>query len=89
MNFHTNDRSASFHSFHAFIDGLIRPLHDIGRPLGKIPSNSLHQHIASVHHYPLVAVIEKPPGPVTHFEAPRRGTEWPAHHQFERIPEPE
>jgi hypothetical protein len=38
--------------------------------------NAAHQHIASVHRYPLMTVIEKPELPVEQFECPRHGTEW-------------
>jgi hypothetical protein len=70
------DVHGAFHPFHAFVDGLARPLHAIGAPEAPGPPNALHQHVASVHRYPLVTVIEKPPGPVRAFEAPKRGTEW-------------
>ena len=59
------------HPFHAYVDALGRPLHDVeGGPAG------IHQCIESVHRYPGVTVIERPAVPVSSFEAPRRGTEW-------------
>ena len=64
------------HWFHAFIDGLSRPLNAVGMPRMENPASALQQHVASVHRYPLVTVIEKPAArPV--FEAPRHGSVWP------------
>jgi cephalosporin hydroxylase len=63
------------HDFHAFIDGLTRPLNNVPGFLCTAPS-ALQQHVSSVHRYPLVVVIEKPQLPVADFEAPRRGSEW-------------
>lgn len=69
------DIHGPFQPFHAFVDGLSRPLHavnDAGTPTAR---NALQRHVGSVHRYPLVTVIEKtestPP-----FEAPKHGTEW-------------
>jgi hypothetical protein len=57
--------------FYAYVDGLTRPVTNTsGRPAGT------QQHIASVHRYSHVVVIEKPHLPVPPFDAPRRGTEW-------------
>jgi methyltransferase family protein len=62
--------------YHAFVDGLCRPLHAVHSAGGATAPSSLHQHVASVHRYPLITVIEKPAGRVPPFEAPRRGTKW-------------
>jgi hypothetical protein len=60
--------------YNAFIDGLIRPLSDFG--CCDAPAQGVHQHIASMHRYPLVTVIEKPDRSVERFQAPRHGTQW-------------
>jgi len=57
--------------FHSYIDGLGRPLNRT-----RLGATALHQHVASVHRYPQVAVIEKPDQPIAAFDDPRRGTEW-------------
>lgn len=59
--------------FHAFVDGLSRPLNHVERNAPPTPS---HQHIGSVHRYPLIVVIEKPDSLVEEFRTDRRGTEW-------------
>jgi cephalosporin hydroxylase len=69
------DSHGAFQPFHSFVDGLSRPLHAVKSTEGS-PPNPAHHHIASVHRYPLVTVIEKPEGPVEPFECPRHGTEW-------------
>ncbi len=71
------DIHGSFQPFHSFVDGLARPLSAIGMPSVSNPANALHQHIASIHRYPILTVIEKPPSSELLFEAPRRGTQWP------------
>jgi cephalosporin hydroxylase len=63
------------HDFHAFVDGFTRRASDVPALVRSAPS-PFHQHVASVHRYPLVTVIEKPGLPVADFEAPRHGTEW-------------
>lgn len=63
------------HPFHAYIDGLGRPMHQIPALGGA--GRGVHQHIASIHRYPLVTVIEKPTYKVPVFEAHRHGSEWP------------
>lgn len=67
------------HEFHAYIDGVTRPIHSIGLSHGdnRLPANAAQRHIESVHTYPLLTVIEKPAGRVDYFEAPRHGTGWP------------
>lgn len=67
-----------FHPFHAYVDGLARPLHAVPPPGRPAPASGLQQHVASVHRYPLLTVIEKPTRRVSGFEAPRHGTQWPA-----------
>ena len=65
------DVHGAFQPYHSYIDGLSRLLHNVnGPPLG------MHHHIASVHIYPGIIVIEKPDHSVRNFEAPRRGSDW-------------
>jgi len=71
------DIHGPFHPFHSFVDGLTRSLSDVGMPGRRNPANSLHQQIASVHHYPILTVIEKTGSRTDAFESPRRGTLWP------------
>jgi hypothetical protein len=63
--------------FHAFVDGLTRPLSSAGVGEEAYPANSLQREIASVHRYPLITVIEKTARAVDRFEAIRYGSEWP------------
>ena len=42
------------------------------------PALAIHQHVASVHRYPGVVVVEKPDRPVERFMAEKRGTVWQA-----------
>lgn len=62
------------HAFRAFVDGLTRAMNDIGA--NQAPALPVHQHVESVHHYPLMTVIEKPTRSVTGFESPKHGTVW-------------
>lgn len=73
------DIHGAAHPFHSYLDGFMRPLSVLPFPHGyeQFPASSVQQHIASVHRYPLVTVVEKPAHRVTSFEAPRHGTEWP------------
>jgi hypothetical protein len=67
------DSQGGTHAFHGFVDGLSRRLHSLavdGRP------SVFQQHVAAVHRYPFITVIEKPPLPVPRFEAARRGSSW-------------
>jgi hypothetical protein len=73
------DIHGAFQPFHAFIDGLARPLHDV--PIGldvKQAANALQRAVASVHRYPLVCVIEKASATAPMFVAERRGSKWPS-----------
>jgi hypothetical protein len=71
------DSLGAFHRFHAFVDGLCRPLHSLGETsTNATPASILHRHVSSVHRYPLLTVIEKPDLPLRDFECPRHGTEW-------------
>lgn len=70
------DVQGAFQPFHAFVDGLTHPLSGIGFGSQAIPG-SVHHHVASVHRYPLVAVIEKPPAGPPRFESERHGTSFP------------
>ena len=74
------DVHGPLHPFHSYIDGLARRLHAVPGPARTAQPNALQQHVASVHRYPILTVIEKPPRPVGAFEAPRRGTDWPVGH---------
>ncbi len=67
------DIGGPFHPFHSFIDGLTRPLSAVALPRTPTPPSALQQHIASVHRYPMITVIERPPAPVEDFEAVGRG----------------
>jgi len=67
------DIGGSFQPFQSFLDGLARPLSAVGMPNWPTPASPLHQHVASVHRYPLMTVIEKPPVAPAAFEAVRRG----------------
>jgi hypothetical protein len=69
------DIHGPFQPFQSFLDGLTRPLSALGD--GETPPPHLHLHVASVHRYPLVAVIEKP-AVSSVFEAQLHGSEWPA-----------
>jgi SAM-dependent methyltransferase len=72
------DIHGPFQPFHAFVDGLTRPLSDIAPPGGDpAPAQPIHAHLASVHRYPILTVIEKSPCAPTAFQAVRRGSEWP------------
>jgi hypothetical protein len=71
------DIHGALQPFHAFVDGLTRPLHDIGRVFDANPAGALQKHIASVHRYPLLTVIEKPAARVESFRMRAKGTQWP------------
>jgi hypothetical protein len=67
------DSHGGAHAFHAFIDSFGHNLHVLspeGRP------TSFQSHVASIHRYPYVTVIEKPPLPVPRFESQKHGTQW-------------
>jgi hypothetical protein len=66
------DVGGSFHPFHSFVDGLTRPLSAIALPGRPTPASPLHQHVASVHRYPMVTVIEKPAVIPRAFDTARR-----------------
>jgi hypothetical protein len=70
------DIHGPFQPFHSFVDGLTRPLSDINGPYDHNPASPLHRQIASVHRYPILAVIEKTVSCPPTFEAPRFGSEW-------------
>ena len=70
------DIHGPFQPFHSFVDGLTRSLSDISGPHERTPASSLHQQVASVHHYPILTVIEKTISCPPTFEAPRFGTNW-------------
>lgn len=63
------DVQEPFKAFHSFIGILTRMIHRVrGAP------NPVQQHIASVHHYPALTVIERPDGPVSSFRSEFRGS---------------
>ncbi len=74
------DIHGPFHPFHAFVDGLTRPLSDIAPPNGRAaaPARGMHTRVASVHRYPLMTVLELSPDTPAAFQAVRRGSEWPS-----------
>ena len=72
------DIHGAFQPFHSFVDGLTRPLSDVGLAHEYNPASPLHQQVASVHRYPIMTVIEKPASCEPIFEAPCHGTDWPA-----------
>jgi hypothetical protein len=71
------DIHGPFQPFHSFVDGLTRPLSSIGFATETNPVNSLQSHVASVHHYPIMTVIEKNAWQPATFESRHYGTEWP------------
>jgi hypothetical protein len=70
------DMRFPWNPFHAFVDGLSRPLSALGGRYENKPVSSLQQQVASVHHYPLVSVIEKPAA-LPPFGRSRHGSVWP------------
>jgi hypothetical protein len=68
------DIHGPFQPFASFVDGLTHRLNDVGTPGAHTPASTLHQHVASIHHYPLLTVIEKPTEIAPTFEADIRGT---------------
>lgn len=72
----SEDLHGASQPFHAFLDGLQRPLNDIAWPHEVTPTSALHRQVASIHRYPLIAVIEKPEWCPPAFEAPMQGDEW-------------
>jgi len=71
------DIHGPFQPFHAYVDGLTRPLSSIGFAGESYPAGALQRQVASVHRYPLLTVIEKTTASPATFEAHRRGTQWP------------
>jgi hypothetical protein len=65
--------------FHSYVDALARHLHSLS-------NEQFLQHVASVHHYPFITVIEKPEVPPPPLESQRRGTEWPEWSSFPSQP---
>jgi hypothetical protein len=72
------DVNGGWQPFHAFVDGLTHPLSSVGYSTDELPRSAFQQQVASVHRYPLVTVIEKPPAGAPPFESVKRGTEWPS-----------
>jgi cephalosporin hydroxylase len=67
--------------FDAFVDGLSRRLNHVFVDEGvdghqQAPASGLHQHLASVHRYPMMTVLEKPEMPFGGFESEKHGTVW-------------
>ncbi len=71
------DIHGPFQPFHAYVDGLTRPLSSIGFAGESYPAGPLQRQVASVHRYPLLTVIERTATDVPAFEAHRHGTQWP------------
>jgi 23S rRNA U2552 (ribose-2'-O)-methylase RlmE/FtsJ len=71
------DIHGPFQPFHSFVDGLTRRISGIAAADEPSATSTLQQHIGSVHHYPILTVIEKPAWVAAAFEPHRRGTEWP------------
>jgi hypothetical protein len=67
------DTLSSHHGFHSFVDGATRRLSDVYE---HAPVAPVHRHIASVHRYPQLTVLEKPEQPVEPFDSPKHGTVW-------------
>jgi cephalosporin hydroxylase len=70
--FFCEDLTGPLEPFLSFVDGLTRSMGSGGWG----PPSAVQQHVASVHRYPLITVIEKPPTAAADFEAPHHGTEW-------------
>jgi hypothetical protein len=67
------DSQGGTHAFHGFVDGLGRKLHSLD--MDSRPS-AFQQHVASIHRYPFITVIEKPTLPVPRFESQGHGSTW-------------
>lgn len=71
------DVHGPFHPFNSYLDGLTRRLSEIGQAERHNPANNLHRHVASVHRYPILAVIEKATWCAPIFDASIQGRGWP------------
>jgi hypothetical protein len=72
------DIHGAYHPFHAFVEGLTRPLSEIPGLLDTpTPASGLQRQVGSVHHYPLLTVIEKNESSAGTFETCRYGSEFP------------
>jgi hypothetical protein len=71
------DIHGAFQPFQAYLDGLTRPLSEVGFADQPNPMNPLQLEVASVHRYPILTVIEKASWSPQAFEARRHGTQWP------------
>lgn len=69
------DTHNTWNDFHSFVDGLTRPLNAIRASPTPIPPAPVHQHVGSMHRYPILTVIEKPER-VAAFKSVRHGTVW-------------
>lgn len=84
--FLVEDIPAEFQPFHSYIDALGRHLHT---PTEE--PHGLHQHVASIHRYPQLTVIEKPDRPPKRFTSPNHGTfttTWHLYHHLAPLPPP-
>jgi hypothetical protein len=68
------DVNGALQQFHSFVDGMTRPLNNVFEP--GSPALGIHQHIASVHRYPALTVVEKPEQRVEGFQSVKHGTVW-------------
>lgn len=67
--------------FHGFVDGLTRMLYQLEEKAiddGRYQASAqpVHQHVASVHRYPMLTVVEKPAARVDVFDSEQHGTVW-------------
>jgi hypothetical protein len=71
------DIEGEWHQTHSFIDGLCRPLSEpLAGTLKGFSARPVHQQIASIHRYPMVAVVEKQEHQVERFPSEKHGTVW-------------
>jgi 23S rRNA U2552 (ribose-2'-O)-methylase RlmE/FtsJ len=69
------DIHGPFQPFHSFVDGLTRCLSEIWEPWCHNAATSLQRQVASVHHYPILTVIEKATWCAPTFEAEAKGSD--------------
>jgi hypothetical protein len=62
--------------FAAYVSGLAHQLNGFVDVGSGSPAIGIQAHVASIHVYPYVVVIEKAPRTVDRFESEKRGTQW-------------
>lgn len=82
------DIHGPFHPFHSYVDGLTRGLSRIRQAEHRNPTSNLQQQVGSVHHYPILTVIEKATWRAPAFDASIQGSELPEGWASEAIPRP-